>query len=189
MIAIKKVKLLIFSLFCLSITFNLGLEAKTSKFDLPVLITSAGQSIEAQMVSFNFVQNKIPNKCIQMAENKDLDGIKTLIVVPGHSLKGLGSAGIDANMELNRVKKLVLDAKNKGIDIICIHIGGAARRGPTSQPFIEAALKYAKYCVVYADGNKDNYFNKRCQTAKIPLTVIAKVADLSGVIKDMFAVK
>lgn len=189
MIAIKKVKLLIFSLFCLSITFNLGLEAKTSKFDLPVLITSAGQSIEAQMVSFNFVQNKIPNKCLQMANNKDLDGIKTLIVVPGHSLKGLGSAGIDAGMELNRIKKLVLDAKNKGVNIICVHIGGAARRGPTSQPFIEAALEYAKYCIVYADGNNDSYFNKRCQTGKIPLTVIAKVADLNGVIKDLFLVK
>jgi hypothetical protein len=108
---IKKISLLfVLALICFSTCFGEKRAVNIPKFNLPVLITSAGQSIEAQMVSFKCQQVHIRNTCEPLATTKDLEGMKTLIVVPGHSLKGLGSAGIDADQDLARIKKLLAAA-------------------------------------------------------------------------------
>lgn len=148
-------------------------------FETPALITSAGQSIEASTAAFHFEKDGINAKLDALARSDKLEGIKTLVVVPGHSLKGLGSAGIDEASELERVKNLTAAAHEKNIPILCIHIGGKARRGVNSQPFIDAALEHAACCLVYDAGNEDGYFTDFCAAHSIPLITMQKSAFLA----------
>lgn len=163
-----------------------GAAFSAEKFTTPVLITSAGQSIETQTVAFHFQKAEIPSNCEPLAKPASLEGVKTLVVVPGHSLKGLGSAGIDEAGELARIKNLLEVAKTQKIPVLCIHIGGNARRGPTSKPFIDAVLDHAKTCIVYEAGNEDAYFTTECQKRGINLILIKKAALLSRALKDLF---
>jgi hypothetical protein len=155
-------------------------------FEAPVLITSAGQSIEASTVNFHFEKANVKAILEPLASPAKLEGVKTLVIAPGHSLKGLGSAGIDEVSELARVKKIVEAAHDAGIPIICIHIGGKARRGATSQPFIEASMQYAAACIVYDAGNEDGYFTQECAARGIPLITMPKAAFLAKNLKPLF---
>lgn len=155
-------------------------------FEQPALVTSAGQSIEAATVDFHFQKAKVKSILENLAKPEKLEGIKTLVVVPGHSLKGLGSAGIDEVSELDRVKKLIAEAVEKNIPILCVHIGGKARRGVNSQPFIEAALEHAACCIVYDAGNEDGYFTDYCAAHNIPLVTMPKSAFLAKNLTVLF---
>ena len=155
-------------------------------FEQPALVTSAGQSIEAATVDFHFQKAKVKSVLENLARPDKLEGVKTLVIVPGHSLKGLGSAGIDETAELERVKKLVAAAVEKNIPIVCVHIGGKARRGVNSQPFIESALEHAACCIVYEAGNEDGYFTDYCSAHNIPLITMAKSAFLAKNLATLF---
>jgi hypothetical protein len=181
------VKTLKFSIFALlTIMLIAGPVPAQNTFEVPVLITSAGQSIEAATVNFHFEKANIKAVLENLAKPAKLEGMKTLVIVPGHSLKGLGSAGIDETSELARVNQLVEAAHTAGIPIICIHIGGKARRGTTSQPFIEASMKYAATCIVYAPGDEDGYFTDTCAKNDIPLIIMPKAAFLANNLKKLF---
>lgn len=180
-------KTLKFSIFVLLTTILMaGSATAQNTFEVPVLITSAGQSIEAATVNFHFEKANIRAVLENLARPAKLQGIKTLVIVPGHSLKGLGSAGIDETSELARVNELVEAAHTAGIPIICIHIGGKARRGATSQPFIEASMKYAATCIVYAPGDEDGYFTDTCAKNGMPLITMPKTAFLANSLKKLF---
>jgi hypothetical protein len=181
---VKTLKVAIFIL--LTIMLMTGSALAQNTFEAPVLITSAGQSIEAATVNFHFEKANIKTILENLAKPAKLEGIKTLVIVPGHSLKGLGSAGIDETSELTRVNDLVEAAHTAGIPIICVHIGGKARRGTTSQPFIEASMKYAATCIVYDAGNEDGYFTDTCAKNNIPLITMPKAAFLARNLKKLF---
>ena len=160
--------------------------ATVPKFETPVLITTAGQSIDYETVKVLANRLKIQNVTRNGAKPEDLEGNKTLIVVPAHSNKGLGSAGTNVAEEMQRVKALLSAAVKKGTPIVLIHLGGEVRRGADSDPFIEQVMAVAKCAIVWAPGNYDDYFTKKCSEKKIPLIVIEKLSDLTGVLKAMF---
>lgn len=159
------------------------------KFESPVFLTTAGQSIDWETVNVLCKRQKIDYDYDNLAKPEHLKGVKTLIVVPAHSNKGLGSAGIDVDGEMKRVKTLLAEAGKQKINVVLIHVGGSVRRGSYSDPFIDEVMKYAKYVVVWAEGNSDGYFTNNCKSKNIPLTVIDKVADLGNVLKLMFPAK
>jgi hypothetical protein len=169
-------------------TLAVGAETTVPSFPQPVLVTSAGQCIDwqttkmlVQRLGIKFTVNPTvePTKLKKAA-------IKTMIVVVGHSLKGLGSAGISEKDELARVKRVLVAAKKKKVSVVLFHLGGDMRRGPTSQPFIDATLAYSKFVVVYKSGNTDKYFTKYCTKHKIPMLELDKVIDVKDVLKKMF---
>ena len=76
------------------------------KFEPPVLVTSAGQCVDYKTTAMLLKRLKLEyteNPTIKQEEIEE--NTKTIIVVVGHSLKGLGSAGIGEEEELTRVKK------------------------------------------------------------------------------------
>ena len=178
----------IFLVLPMLIAINLGVLAQeVPSFEPPVLVTSAGQCIDYKTTSMLVKILKLEyteNAIIKPEELKE--DIKTIIMVVGHSLKGLGSAGISEESELKRVNEVLATAKDKNISIVLFHLGGTMRRGPTSQPFIDAVLAYSKYVVVYAQGNSDEYFTKYCNENNIPMTEISKVIEAKDVLKKMF---
>ena len=102
----------------------------------------------------------------------------------GGSGKGLGAAGLDIPTELERCKALVATAKEKGVKILAMHIGGQDRRGPNSEPFL-TFMGDADFAVVRADGNADEYFTKLCAEKNVPLYTIEKTGDLRKVMPEL----
>lgn len=164
-------------------------EPTIPQFSAPVLITTAGQSIDFETVHVVCNRLKIPNDAANGAKPADLKGAKTLVVVPGHSNKGLGSAGTNVAQEMERVKMLLAAAAKNNIPVILIHLGGEVRRGADSDPFINQVMTYAKCAVVWAPGNSDQFFTKKCAEKKMPLVVIDKLSDVSGILKSLFPIK
>lgn len=144
----------------------------------PVLLTSAGQSADYEMVKTMLDKNDIKCEKNSLATSADLDGVKTLMLAVGGSSKGLGAAGIDANGELERVTELVDAAKEKGIIVIAVHVGGEARRGELSDKFIAPSLEKADYAIVVADGDKDGLMKGIAAKAGIPFDEVSSMADV-----------
>lgn len=159
---------------------------KEIKFELPVLISSAGQSADVKLAELLFKKQKIESKTISMAKPKDLAGMKTLVVVPGFSSKGLGAAGISADDEMKRVKTLLAEAKVKKIPVVLLHIGGKARRKGQSDNFIKLVAEAAKYMIVVEQGNEDKLFTELSNSSKIPLVLVKKIPDAGEPLGNLF---
>jgi len=152
----------------------------------PVLLTSIGQSADVEMVKALMDNAGIEHKMDKLAKASDLGDEKTLILAVGGSSKGLGAAGIDADQELERTMELIGAAKDKGIKIISMHIGGENRRGELSDRFIGPAFEAADYMIIVEEGNKDGLFTKIASENGIPMDVVASVADALEYLKGAF---
>jgi len=116
----------------------------------------------------------------------DLEGIKTLIIIIGGSGKGLGSAGVDIQGEIQRAERLIAACKEKSIKIIGMHLGGENRLGANSMVMIDLVTPNCDFVLVRSDGNKDGIFTKICTDNKIPMFEIEKTLQLTDVIKAVF---
>ncbi|OGD28358.1 MAG: hypothetical protein A2Y56_11620 [Candidatus Aminicenantes bacterium RBG_13_63_10] len=155
-------------------------------FEQPILLTSAGQSADVQLA--NVLIKKAGLSCTlgKLAADKDLEGHKTLILVLGASLKGLGAAGLDMAKENARVEGLLAAAKAKNIPLLCLHLGGADRRGQTTDEMTAAYLPQARMAIIVKSGNQDGFFTKICQSHNIPLVEAEKTIDAADPIKKAF---
>ncbi len=112
--------------------------------------------------------------------------MKSLLLVLGTSMKGLGAAGLDTSKEMQRVKGLVEAARAQNIPILCLHLGGEERRGPLSDEFITTFLPSAQMAIVVRSGNKDGLFSKICQQQGIDLVEVDKAVDALEPLKNAF---
>lgn len=177
----------------LSVIFSLlpavGMPALAGQFscEAPVLITSAGQSMEVKMVTMLCNKIGLDNKCDSLAPPAMLNGKKTLLIVPGVSLKGMGTAGVDIGSENSRIAQLSAKAHQKGARVLVVHTGGAIRRGPVNDPVIEKTLAGADFAVVCREGNEDKFFTTKCRELDIPLLELENISNLPGTLKTIFS--
>jgi hypothetical protein len=155
------------------------------KFEKPILITSAGQSADVTLAGMLLKKNNIEYKSLPLAKENDLEGIKTLIIVPGFSSKGLGAAGISRDQEKARVTALISATKKKNIKILMLHIGGTARRGQQSDDFNEMVAEVSSYMIVVKQGDIDKFFSKIATNKKIGIKLVDKMANAIGALKDV----
>ena len=174
------------SVLCVLLILSLKIYAQ-EKFEKPILITSAGQSADVKLVKLLAKRQNIEAETNLMAQENNLDGIKTLIIVPGFSSKGLGAAGISQQDEMLRVKKIIAKAKDKNIPIIMIHVGGAARRGGQSDEFCQLIAEYSRYMIVVQQGNQDGLFTQIANTKKIPIKEVDKISDVGEPLSKLFS--
>lgn len=156
------------------------------KYEQPVLISSAGQSADVKLVQLLAQRQKLDAKTVLMAIPDDLKGIKTLIIVPGFSSKGLGAAGVSQQQEFDRVKALVGAANAQKIPIILMHVGGNARRQGQSDSFNQFVADNAKYMIVVRQGDEDGFFTKIAESKKLPLLLVDKIADTEQPLAGLF---
>ncbi len=156
------------------------------KFEQPILISSAGQSADVKLAGLLLKKQKLDSKTVTLAKPGDLEGVKTLILVPGFSSKGLGAAGISADEENDRIVKLIDAAKEKNIPIVLLHIGGKARRKGQSDKFIQTSADAAKYMIVVEQGNEDNLFTELSKSLKIPLVLVEKIPSAAEPLGKIF---
>lgn len=157
-----------------------------SLFQQPLLMTSAGQNAELQIAGILAKRAGLTYAISKFAAPQELRGVKTLVLVLGASMKGLGAAGLDIAEEKGRVTSLVEACRKNQIPILCLHLGGEARRGQQTDEFVLACLPSAAVAVVVKSGNTDKLFSRICGEKNIPLIEIEKAADCLGPLKKLF---
>jgi hypothetical protein len=157
------------------------------KASQPVLVTSLGQSLDAFQVQLAVRRAGIKFKYDPHAEVDQLDGVKTLFLAVGASLKGFGDAGITIKDELARAGHLLDAAKSRGILIVVLHMGGEDRRDALSNQLIELTAPRAQQLIIRDDSDADGLFAKIAKDNKIPLASIDAVTNLKQPLQEMFA--
>ena len=177
------------------------------KAELPVLLTSCGQSpgpvsLKAIMTVKRYNVNIVPVFSLLATADTLIalknagNPVKTIVIVTGASLKGMGAAGISIKDELERTEKLIAEANKQGILVIGAHIEGLYRRimgaaeGDNSDELsIDAVCPNSGLLLVRKDGNPDGRFTTISKNKEIPMIEFEKNADLTGILNDLFKKK
>ncbi len=160
--------------------------AETAQFEQPLLITSAGQSAEVQLAAVLAKRATLDYTLSKLATAQELHGNKTLVLSLGASLKGLGAAGLDVAQEKGRVEELLAAARKLEVPVICMHLGGEARRGQLTDDFISTFLPHAKMAIVVKSGNKDGLFSTLCEQNNITLIEVERAVDALQPLGEIF---
>ena len=202
----RKLSLLMAVVLTLTIgVLGVAQEDEALLFEQPVLITSIGQSAGAAQAKILAMKAGLDFTYDQRAAIELLDGVKTLIVVPGASGKGLGAAGVDLDAEIAWATELIDRAEELGIRLIVLHIEGQARRGPSSQTTIDVCALRADQLIVkgaatleeaaeleiedVANGNFDLMFSELAAENEIPITFAATTLDVVPVLQALFGIE
>lgn len=165
------------------------------KADAPVLVTSCGQSPGPLKLTVFLKRLGIAYEYKSDATTADLAGkkFKTIIIVTGASLKGMGAAGVSMKDELARTDALVAEAKKLGVPLIGAHIEGMARRSQgasagdnSDEQSIDAVCPRAQILLVRKDGDEDGRFTAIAKKSNIPMLGFEKNLDVEGVLKSLF---
>ena len=171
----KRVSL--FCFFCVTVLCASFAQPVKAFADKPAFVTAVGQSADFEMVKVLLTRNKIPFKADTLVKAEDLtQESKTLILVVGGSSKGLGAAGISADVEGARAKAVIARAKKLKMKIITVQVGGAARRGVLSDKFIEICMAGSDYAIIVEDADQDGFFTRLAGEAKIALTKVGRIS-------------
>jgi hypothetical protein len=166
----------------------------------PVLLTSCGQSpgpvrlrIFLQKLSIKFDYNLQAKAEDLIAKQKEGNPYKSIIIVTGASLKGMGAAGVSMDDELARTKALIAEAKKQGIKVIGSHIEGMARRSQgasagdnTDEQSIDAVCAVADLMLVKKEGDSDGRFTTLSKSKKIPLILFEMNTEIEGALKKLY---
>lgn len=171
------VLLSVFAVVIVHFSFPEGVREDKPRFEQPLLITSAGQSADVQIAGVLAKKAGLTSTLSKEASEKDLANIKTLALVIGVSMKGLGAAGLDLGQETERVRGLIDAAHGHNIPLLCLHLGGEARRGTLTDQMITAFLPFARMAIVVKSGNADSLFTRICEENNIPLLEVERTAD------------
>ncbi len=176
-------------------------QAAEAKAELPVLVTSCGQSngpttIKVVLQRLKMAYEIEPLATPEMIQAKAKAGspYKSLIITMGASLKGMGAAGIEIEDELARASALIAEARKSGITIIGAHIEGMKRRAQgaaagdtTDEQSIDTVAPASDILLVWKEGNADGRFTTISQAKGIPLIEFEKTLDLIPTLEKLFA--
>ena len=176
-------------------------QTSEAKAELPVLVTSCGQSIGPTTIKVVMQRLKLAYDIDPLATPETLQAkakagtpYKSLIITMGASLKGMGAAGIEIDDELARAAALIAEAKKQGIKVIGAHIEGMKRRSQgaaagdtTDEQSIDAVAPHSAILLVLKDGNSDGRFTVISEAKKIPLVEFEKTVDLIPALEKLFA--
>lgn len=161
-------------------------QAGEFKAETPILLTSAGQSADVEMIKAMLDAAGISYTQENLATSANLADAKTLILAVGGSSKGLGAAGIDADEEAQRLQELIDAAKANGVKIVALHTGGEARRGELSDRFVTLAFENADYGIAVEDGDKDGLIKSSAEKNGSTVEYIKSITDTTESLKNIF---
>jgi len=207
---VKNTTKFIASIAIFSLIFSIGgslpaRQTDSPKAELPVIISSCGQSPGATMLKVIFMKMKLEHQpkayeINMLATANDLKSAKeagapykSLIIVMGASLKGMGAAGISMDDEISRTEALITEARDQGIKIIGAHIEGIKRRAQgasvgdnTDEQSIDTVAPNSQILIVRKDGNEDGRFTIIANEKNTPLILIEKNLDLLQELQKIF---
>ena len=191
---------ILFSLILFSLFSTVIAQEKAIKAELPVLLTSCGQSpgpvrlkVFLKRLKYDYEYNLQATAADLIDKKKEGKPFKSLIIVTGASLKGMGAAGVSVEDELDRTKELITEAKKQGITIIGAHVEGMERRaqgaaqGDNSDELsIDAVCPEAAILFIRKDGDEDGRFTAISKDIKIPMLTFEKNMDIPKVLKSLY---
>lgn len=196
----KRVPRLLFLVFISSLLSFAVNQAVAQTASEPVLLTSCGQSpgpvrlkIFLQKLNINFDYSLQAKAEDLIARKKEGKPYKSMIIVTGASLKGMGAAGVSMDDEITRTKALIAEAKKQGIKVIGSHIEGMARRSQgatagdnTDEMSIDAVCNVCDLMIVKKEGDSDGRFTTISKGKKIPLILFEMNTEISDVLKKVY---
>ncbi len=183
-------------------------QSDTPQSQLPVLITACGQSPDSSLIKAIFMRAKLEHptpayELILEATPEDLKAaadagrpFKSMMIIMGASLKGMGAAGISIDDEMERTEKLVEAARSQGVTIIGVHIGGMKRRAQGADPgdntdelSIDAVAPNSDFLIINKEGNADGRFTTIANEKQMAILTVAKNLDLLEIVKQIYGQK
>jgi len=173
----------------------LSAQAPVAKAEVPILLTSCGQSPGVGMISVILRKVGVAYDLAPLAAPADLKvkPYKTLIIVMGASLKGMGAAGIAIEDELKRASTLIDEARKLKIKIIGAHVEGMKRRAQgaeagdtTDEQTIDTVAVKSDILLVWKDGNGDGRFTAIATAKNLPLIEFEKQLDMVKEFEKIF---
>jgi len=178
------------------VTADAWAQPAVPKAQAPVLVTSCGQSPGPLKITVFLKRLGIEYDYKTDATDKDIatKKYKTVIVVTGASLKGMGAAGVSMKDELVRTAALLDAAKQQGVLIVGSHVEGMARRSQgaeagdnSDEQSIDAVCPKAQVLLIRKDGDEDGRFTAIAKKQNIPMVAFEKNLEIEGVLKALFA--
>ena len=170
-------------------------QAAAPKAQAPVLVTSCGQSPGPLKLTVFLKRLGIEFEYKTDATDKDIASkkYKTVIIVTGASLKGMGAAGVSMKDELTRTAAVIDAAKKGGVLLIGAHIEGMARRSQgaeagdnSDEQSIDAVCPKSQALLIRKDGDEDGRFTAIAKKQNIPMITFEKNLEIEGVLKTLF---
>jgi hypothetical protein len=177
------------------VTSDAWAQPAAPKAQAPVLVTSCGQSPGPLKITVFLKRLGIAYDYKTDATDKDIatKKYKTVIVVTGASLKGMGAAGVSMKDELVRTAALLDAAKKQGVLIVGSHVEGMARRAQgaeagdnSDEQSIDAVCPKAQVLLIRKDGDEDGRFTAIAKKQNIPMVAFEKNLEIEGVLKTLF---
>ncbi|MFA5815541.1 MAG: DUF6305 family protein [Bacteroidales bacterium] len=196
----KRVPRLLILVFLSSLFSFAANQAVAQTASEPVLLTSCGQSpgpvrlkIFLQKLNVNFDYNLQAKADDLISKKKEGKPYKSIIIVTGASLKGMGAAGVSMDDELARTKALIAEAKKQGIKVIGSHIEGMARRSQgasagdnSDEMSIDAVCTVCDFMIVKKEGDSDGRFTTISKGKNIPLILFEMNTEINDVLKKVY---
>jgi hypothetical protein len=166
----------------------------------PIMLTSCGQSpgpvrlrIFMQRLNLQFEYKEMATAQDLIAAKSAGKPFKSVIIVTGASLKGMGAAGVSVDDELKRTAALIAEAKKQGIKVIGSHIEGMARRsaeaaaGDNSDELsIDAVCPNSDLLIIKNEGDSDGRFTTISKAKNIPMFSFELNNDITSVLEQIF---
>lgn len=173
---------------------------KAVKAETPVLITSCGQSpgpntIKVVLQRLKLACDTDPLATPETLQAKAREGApyKSVIIVMGASLKGMGAAGISIDDEIKRAEALIAEARKAGITVIGAHVEGMKRRAQgatagdtTDEQSIDAVAPRSDILLIYKEGNSDGRFTAISKAGNIPLIEVEKMMEFIPALEKLY---
>lgn len=196
----KKLSIVLIMVFTLSGLILIPGNSFSQTAEEPVILTSCGQSpgpvrlkIFMKRLSMDFEYKLLVTAKDLVAAKEAGKPFKTLIIVTGASLKGMGAAGVSIDDELDRTKELIAEAKKQGIKVIGSHIEGMARRSQgassgdnSDEQSIDAVCPNSDFMIVKKEGDSDGRFTNISKGKNIPLVLFEMNTEINDVLKKVF---
>jgi hypothetical protein len=179
----------------LLLTVRIVSQGPLPKASSPVLVTSCGQSPGPLKLTVFLKKLQIVHDYKAEATAQDVSSkkYKSVIIVTGASLKGMGAAGVSIKEELARTNALIAEAKKQGVMVIGAHVEGMERRAQGAAPgdnsdelSIDAVCPKSQLLIVRKDGDADSRFTTISKVNKIPIVLFEKNLEIGDVLKNVF---
>lgn len=144
-----------------------------------VLITSAGQSTDAYIISDVANKLMIHNYFMPEAKERDLEGVNTLVFVVGYSSLGKKLHDISYEEEKKRIIELLKKSEEKNLVIITVYIGGKERCDKNTKELLSLICPKTNYLIGTKEANSAYFLSDLTKGSRIPLTLIDGVNGIS----------
>ena len=166
-------------------------------YDLPMLITNAGQGPGGKLARLLVSQTKtiiLDTEYFYESEPERPELVtrkySCLMVIIGSTDKGLGASGITIEDEIQRLQRVVEVCKEINLPIVAVLLEQDKRASgiPTNanERCIDLICPNAEWMIVVKRGNSDGRFDEIKAKYNIPLTIIDSQSDFIALAKKIF---